>query len=390
MQRCRQFQVAALLGLTAILVGCASIGAPLPPSLELIKPPTDLRATRKGDRVFLTWTLPTHTMDHQAVRHRGPTLICRGLEVALAECGTPVGSVPPDSIPQNTTSARASSQASGREQAAFVDPIPSNLIDSALHNGQKDDAIHTATYAVEALNSSSHAAGLSNQVQVLLVPTVPPPADFRAELTSAGVRLSWTGELLSVPMSRVSYSYRVYRRVAGSEERTVIGSVARGFEPHPFLMDQTFAWEKHYEYWINVVTDVQVNPHPCQNGNTPSACVEHAEIEGDDSPYQSVFTHDVFPPAVPSGPQAVFSGPGQKPFIDVIWAPDTDADLAGYNVYRREAGGPAVKINSDLVKGPSYRDMNVFSGQTYFYSVSGVDLRGNESRRSEETSEQVP
>jgi len=74
----------------------------------------------------------------------------------------------------------------------------------------------------------------------------------------------------------------------------------------------------------------------------------------------------------------------------VIWAPDTDADLAGYNVYRREASGTAMKISLELVKTPTYRDANIASGKTYWYSVSAVDLHGNESARSDETSETVP
>jgi len=73
-----------------------------------------------------------------------------------------------------------------------------------------------------------------------------------------------------------------------------------------------------------------------------------------------------------------------------VWAPVTDADLAGYNVYRHEEGGQAVKINSELVKTPAFRDSNVAAGKKYFYSVSAVDLRGNESARSEEASESVP
>jgi fibronectin type 3 domain-containing protein len=93
---------------------------------------------------------------------------------------------------------------------------------------------------------------------------------------------------------------------------------------------------------------------------------------------------------VPAGLQAVYSGEGQRPFIDLIWAPVTDADLAGYNIYRREAAGISVKMNSDLVKSPSYRDDAVASGKTYFYSISAVDVRGNESTRSEEASETVP
>jgi fibronectin type 3 domain-containing protein len=119
-------------------------------------------------------------------------------------------------------------------------------------------------------------------------------------------------------------------------------------------------------------------------------CIHVAEIQGDDSPPVKVFTNDTFPPAVPTGLQAVFSGPGQPPFIDLVWAPDTDADLAGYNVYRREQGSQPTKANPELVKSPAFRDTNVAPGKTYFYIVSAVDLRGNESAHSEEASETVP
>jgi len=68
----------------------------------------------------------------------------------------------------------------------------------------------------------------------------------------------------------------------------------------------------------------------------------------------------------------------------------TDADLGGYEVYRREEGTAAVKLNSEAVKTPAFRDLQVKAGKTYFYSVSAVDLRGNESARSEEASERVP
>jgi fibronectin type 3 domain-containing protein len=88
--------------------------------------------------------------------------------------------------------------------------------------------------------------------------------------------------------------------------------------------------------------------------------------------------------------QAVFSGEGQKPFIDLLWAPDSEGDLAGYNVYRREDGGAPFKVNSEPVKTSAYRDFAVLPGKKYFYLITAVDLRGNESGRSEEASEQVP
>jgi len=73
-----------------------------------------------------------------------------------------------------------------------------------------------------------------------------------------------------------------------------------------------------------------------------------------------------------------------------VWAPVTDADLAGYNVYRHEDSTSPVKLNTEPVKTPAYRDESVTSGKKYFYAVSSVDVRGNESAKSAEASETVP
>ncbi len=149
----------------------------------------------------------------------------------------------------------------------------------------------------------------------------------------------------------------------------------------PRCTDSSFEWEKTYLYRITAVSIIK----------QPDSEVQ---VEGDDSAPVRVVAHDVFPPSVPAGLQAAYSGEGQRPFIDLIWAPVTNADLAGYNVFRSEAPGAAVgqmvKLNSELVKSPSYRDSAVVSGKTYTYSVSAVDVRGNESQRSEQTSEPVP
>ena len=160
------------------------------------------------------------------------------------------------------------------------------------------------------------------------------------------------------------------------------------------FLDATSEWEKAYAYRINVVSVARWRASHCppaQSGVTTFPdCANEATAEGDDSPEIKVVAHDVFPPAVPAGLQAVFSGEGQKPFVDLIWAPVTNADLAGYNVYRSEAGGAAAKLNSELVKSPSYRDGAVAPGKTYVYSVSALDVRDNESAKSEQASETVP
>src|ERR1700736_4775456 len=79
------------VGMPLMFAACASVGPPQRPSLELPKPPSDLRARRKGDHVTLTWTAPSVTTDRQTIRSLGPTRICRGLATDLTQCGIPVG-----------------------------------------------------------------------------------------------------------------------------------------------------------------------------------------------------------------------------------------------------------------------------------------------------------
>jgi hypothetical protein len=358
-----QLLVLAALGW---LTGCASIGPPLPPSLELPRPPADLRAVRKGDKVTLTWTIPPRTMDRQSVRYLGKTLICRGGESTLNQCGTPVGEAAP---PPDFTGKK---DADGKKLAAtFVDTLP---VDLRLRND-----FGSATYAVEVLNRAGRGASLSNQVHVPVAKTLPAPTDYSARVTAQGVVLTWTGPLLSLPVPNpVRRSYRVYRRTEGSQREILIGELEAGSENHLSLTDQTFEWEKTYFYRANTFTVIAQPGKP------------EVSIDGDDTPEVKVIADDVFPPAVPTGLQAVFSGPGQQPFVDLIWAPVTDADLDGYNVYRHEDGAAPVKVNAAPVKMPAFRDAQVVSGKIYFYSVSSVDSRGNESAVSEESSESVP
>jgi hypothetical protein len=353
--------------LCLLLAGCARTGPPLPPSLELPKPPTDLRASRKGDRVTLNWSEPTLTTDRQSVRYLGPTLVCRSLESEIAVCGNPAAMLaPPSEAPQKSGSQRPAPQ-------TYTDTLPANM--------QQQNPAAEVTYAVEVLNRNARGAGLSNRVHVPAVATLPPPSDLSAALTDDGAVLTWTsaGESPNLPPNSpaVQHRYRIYRRDESSGKDAIAGEVPLG-EPGPaHFTDSSFQWEKTYLYRITAVSVIK----------RPDSEVQ---VEGDDTPPVRVVAHDVFPPAVPAGLQAAYSGEGQKPFIDLIWAPVTNADLAGYNVYRSEADGAAVKLNSDLVKSPSYRDSAVATGKTYTYSVSAVDVRGNESRRSEQTSEPVP
>ena len=351
--------------MTSLLTSCGRPGIPLPPSLELPKPVTDLHAKRKGDRVYLTWTAPARTTDRQPIRHFGPTRICRSVGLPLEACSSTIAEVPSIS---STISSNKNSGPSPNPKS-YVDILPKSAL---------TDPFASLTYAVEVMNDRGRSAGLSNKAQVPAAPTLPPPNSFAAEVTSDGVILSWVPVPNPVEISGIHYLYRTYRREENSKMETIAGELPLDAAPASRFVDHNFEWEKKYSYHATVVTVIDRKPGT------------EAQIEGDDTHEAAVFAHDVFPPAVPSGLQAVFSSENGELFVDLIWNPDTESDLAGYNIFRHEGGGPAIKINSDLVKLPAFRDQIVSAGKKYFYSVSAVDIRGNESARSEEANETVP
>lgn len=346
----------ALLCLS-LLSACGSPGVPLPPSLELARPVTDLRAARKGSTVTLTWTAPTRTTDGHNIRHAGPTEICRAA-ATVKQCGTPLAKLAPL---KSLSAKQPSFQSYTDTLSSFASTADAKFV-----------------YGIEIRNSYGKTAGLSNEVEVPAVPTLPAPENLQAQLVADGVHLSWAPAVNVPQVPGVRFAYRIYRRETTSKTQAIAGEVPVQADTASVSLDSTIEWEKTYQYHLTVVTFIAL----AQNSER--------QVEGDDSPEITVVAHDVFPPASPTGLQAVFSGPGQKAFIDLVWAPDTDADLAGYNVYRSESGSEPKKLNTDPVKAPAFRDDAVVPSHTYTYSVSAIDVRGNESARSEPAEEKVP
>src|SRR5271165_1641094 len=347
------------------LAGCGTPGAPQLPSLQLARPVEDLTAARIGSRVELDWTLPRKNTDRTLVKRIPETRICRHEGVTLMSSCAVVGEV-------STPKPQAQPKQKGQQppeavRMQYVDILPPNL-------GMENPA-GFVTYAVEEMNSKGRSAGLSNQVFIPVAPTLPAPEQLSAQVSGEGVTVTWVGPAPPAAPQGLTYRYQVERRPVGGAAYIVVGDMAptaRGF-----YLDKTFAWETKYEYRITTLTQVQ------SSGMS-------ASVPGDSSKAVEVFTRDIYPPAQPVGLQAVFSSIGQKPFIDLTWAPNLENDLAGYKVFRRLEAGTWEKLNQQLVQVPSFRDESVKPGRKYIYSVSAVDLRRNESPRSAEASESVP
>jgi hypothetical protein len=345
-----------------LLSGCGTPGAPQLPSLQLARPVDDLTATRKGNKVQLDWTLPRKNTDRTLVKDIPESRVCRHVGTALMSDCSAV-----DNLPNPKPEQRPKGESPPQVRMKYTDTLPAEL-------GEQDPA-GFVRYAVEIMNARDRSAGLSNQVLIPVAPTLTPPEHLIVKVEADGVLLSWTGPTLPAPPKGLTYRYRIERSPRGANAYIALADVDS--EAEGFYLDKTFAWETKYDYRITPVTLVH------SRGVNMS-------VEGDDSEPVATFTRDVYPPSDPTGLQAVFSSVGQAPFVDLTWAPNMESDLAGYNVFRAVDGSPFVKLNNQLVPVPSFRDETVVPGKRYTYAVSAVDVRGNESPQSSETTEAVP
>src|SRR5215813_10069181 len=307
------FSAVVLLGMT---VGCGTPGAPMPPSLDLPKPVEDRQAARRGDVVTLSWTLPQETTDQTTMRRLGMTRVCRVINQEHMDSCIPVLEVPPPAADKR-----------GREAAQES----KHVLTAKDILAKEVEGLHAfAVYAVEVQNARGRSAGLSNQVAVLLAPISQP--EVLSEPKVLPDAILWAGRVRLSQLAPGQERFRLNRRERGSDQQVTVSEIPRpkagapGDEISVEFRDETFEWEKSYEYSFSVIASESVSRG------------KQLEFESDPTLPVSITPHDVFPPAKPTGVQAVYSGvlEGSGEFIDVTWNANSERDLAGYIVHRRE------------------------------------------------------
>jgi len=351
--------VAAIGGLA--LAGCGMPGAPQPPSLQLPNRVEDLSAVRAGDQVALTWTMPTRTTDKVALKGPIAARICRGQNSA-APCNV-----------------AATLEFAPGADAAFTDALPSDLASGAPR---------PLTYFVELVNRKGRCAGLSNGAGILAGQAPAPITGLTAEVRRDGVVLQWAPAPPDSPPTAVRLLRTLLTPLAKTAGQDALSAPREPAQRNLLVadgasgraLDSDIHFGESYEYRAQRVVRIAENGQTLELASQVSAPIR-------------VDAPDIFPPAVPQGLAAVATAGenGNPPAIDLSWQPVTDANLAGYIVYRRENSGDWQRISpAQPVDGPGFHDANVQPGHTYEYAVSAIGQNGRESARSAETEETVP
>lgn len=348
-----------VLALPPILMaaGCAGPAAPQPPSLKLPTPVTDLTAVRYGDEVRLHWTMPRRTTDRVLLKGAQQARICRTIGTGTCHV-TDDQSFKPDA------------------PADFIDRLPSDVT-----SGQA----RPMTYTIELLNQKQNTAGPSNPALTAAGAAPPQVGGLSATAVPEGVLLKWTSAPEPGSGTAIIRIHRTLLQTPGAPKP----SQAEGVPAPPEqtlevagpdrgqAIDRDAALDHTYRYTAERVEPVTLEGKSFEVLSAPGQTI-------------TVNARDVFPPAAPGELQAVADPEGHA--IDLSWAPNTEPDLAGYIVYRRDtaSNAPAVRISPPNEVAPSFHDAGALAGHRYAYSVSAVDRDGNESPRSPETEETLP
>ena len=359
----------ALLLATAV-AGCGTPGAPHPPSLELPELVTGLAATRTGDTVSLAWTMPGLSTDKLPLRGPVTARVCRALQ-------------------QQKCERIAEFSLTANQPAGFDDHLPSQLASGPPT---------LLTYTVELVNHAGHSAGVSAAAYTAAGSAPAPLLSLAADVRKDGVLLHWEGAS-GQDASGSQALLRIHRKlVAGTGSSTQAAHPRAPFAPAPATageeqvllvkeqadarsgsgraLDTQAAFDKTYMYRAERILEAELAGHAVTISGLPAGPI-------------TVVARDVFPPATPTGLVAVTVP--EEHAIDLSWTADQEPDLAGYIVYRRDAGlGAFQRISAAIVAAASFRDSAAVTGHRYSYAVSAIDQDGNESEKSSEVEEVLP
>jgi uncharacterized protein len=347
-----------------MLMGCAAQGPPHPPRVQVPQRVADLAVHQVGPLLELSFTPPTLATDGEG--------LTKPVEVEIFR----------EIIPPN----RAPSQAKSPDpNSAAISPAPANpwvTLGAAdllrLARGRKVVYVDQVSgqqfaaslgsifgYRVRPLTRGFRGRAIlgevSNRAAATLLDVSGPVQDLKVVTAEKALRLGWVvppRTLTGTPLAHLA-GYRVYR-----SENPKLGSFsAVGESKEAAFLDPHFEFGRTYRYKVRAVFKQGAQ-----------------EAEGEDSQPKEVTPRDVFPPAPPQGLTALYT----EGAVELVWNANLEPDLAGYKVYRRDAGKPFQPVNKELLRTPIYRDSAVEPQRHYFYQVTAVDLSGNESKPSAE------
>ncbi len=411
---------AAALAVAMFGWACGRKGPPLAPFVLIPAPVETITASRLGNDVFVTLTVPSTNVDASIpvdisrIDVYGYTGRVAPTPARWPELGTVVATIPVVSPPVG--------EAGAPPPAADVAPagvLPGAAV-TILDTLTPDEMVQGTVAAVDperlefvplpspgvttptvlrrfylaipfSQRGISGPPGMQSDLVLTMLPG--PPTEVRASYVPATLSLAWEpsggllGFLLDRPLVPEPLPFDTLQPLGPVLAQPVDGSVPPGpttynvyrdTAPDPRLLQPATALSSG-----QVTAPMPLNPAPLATTSITddvdfgrARCytvrAQRGAVMSEPSSPVCFTPIDVFPPAAPAGLAAVPSEGG----ISLIWEPNAELDLGGYLVLRRETGDATLRQLTDTPIGDArYRDATAQPGTRYTYSVVAVDTQ---------------
>lgn len=325
----RLLTAALLLGLA---LGCGKVGPPVPPPPRGPSAPVEVRARQVGENLFVEYRVAP-------ARGTQPGQVPAEAEIIRVAFGAGVEPATDADVFRRrgeTVAIRDLSDGAEGRRRRDIDPTLSLL--------ELGGTGSTLRYAVRIRDARGRQSPLVATPELEMLPNRTAPTGLKAVPTPEGVELNWNSK------SDAEWGYRIYRSPADlSTDPVLVGTAASdatGFADPNVELGQS------YRYFMRTLL------------------AEDAPIrEGSDGPSVTVTSVDRFPPMIPTGLVGVQEGTS----VRLFWNPNSEADLAGYRIYRRPEGGAWRELSGGQTESPTWRDRNVAVGDRLEYRVAAID-----------------
>lgn len=353
--RSRKLANSVIVALTSLFfVSCAAQGPPRPPRIEQPERITDLSVAQVGRSLEITFTPPRNAADGER--------LSKPIEIEIFRATTVPGETarnnPAALSPWMTLRPSDLTQHTRGDKVALGSQFSEEEF-SRLRGA-------TLTFWVGALTRGFRRRPIrsesSQPAQMTLLNVSDPVRKLHIVPHEKALELRWSppeGRQQEIERGPGTFAgYRVYKSNTGAPDSFELLAETQS----PTYSDRDFEFNRTYFFKVRAAF---------RKGGQVA--------ESEDSETQ-ITPRDIFPPEAPAGLSGLYTGST----VDLIWTANSEPDLAGYNIYRREATGPASRINKAPVRTPLFRDSDVQPQHNYLYYVTALDLSNNESRPSRE------
>lgn len=350
MIRSLSWRMVIITGLALGLLACGKKMPPRPPREVVPQAVTGFSARLAEKAIVLTWKAPIKRKDGSPLIRFSGFRVLRASYTFAEDCpGCPV---------HYTDIFNVRWPGPNKETAA--DNLV-QFVDTDLAYG------HKYVYTIQAVDDDGRIGEEVSPVIIYWAAPPGPPAALNVQAGDGQVVLSWKAPENLADGSSVGepLSYYIYRREG---DRPYERLLMVGLLSNSAFTDTSTANDAFYTYRVRAVRSVKTTL-----------------IEGPESEEVTALPKDMTPPAPPTGLSAIASPEG----IVLRWIDNTEADLAGYRVYRRTKEEDKWRcLSRALEKSGRYTDKEVRKGEVYHYAVTALDSspRQNESTMSLEVS----